>query len=133
MQESWDWTMVHDTEKTIKDLAAWLWARDIGDYLSSEQFSLFCRQHHVADIWREYLDLSHDIPHLYGSAMIRNTFVLFLHHIFHSRPKEFPALVIHLLMDFSQGDIRDLPVGDLKKDLVLLGYPEQEIEQEFSH
>jgi len=124
--------MFHDTEKTIKDLAAGLWAPPIEDYLSSENFLLFCRHHDLADIWREYLDLSHDIPHLYGSAVIKNTFVLFLHHIFHSRPKEFPALLILLLVDFSQENIRDLPVGDLKKDLMLLGYSERETEYEFS-
>ena len=37
-----------------------------------------------------------------------------------------------LLMDFYEGNISDLPVGDLKKDLVLLGYSDQEIEYEFS-
>ncbi|MFZ1128270.1 hypothetical protein [Methanoregula sp.] len=125
-------TMFHDTEKTIKDLAAGLWALPIGDYLSSENFLLFCRHHDLADIWREYLDLSHDIPHLYGSAVIKNTLVLFLHHIFHSRPKDFLTLFTLLLMDFYEGNISDLPVGDLKKDLVLLGYSDQEIEYEFS-
>jgi hypothetical protein len=127
-----DPAMPQDTEKTIRELAARLWGFPIEEYLSSENFSLFCREYDLGDAWREYLELSRDIPELYGSTVIKNAFVLFLHHIFHSRPKEFPALFLSLLMDFSRGISCVLPLDELKADLVLLGYPDQEIEHEFS-
>jgi hypothetical protein len=121
-----------DTEKTIKELTAKLWAFPLEDYLSSEHFLLFCREQDLGDAWSEYLELSRDKPELYGGSVIRNAFVLFLHHIFHSRQKEFPALFARLLRDFSRGISCMLPFEDLKFDLVLLRYSDQEIEHAFS-
>ncbi len=124
--------MPQDMVKTIRELTARLWAFPIEDYLTSEQFLLFCRERDLGDAWSEYLELSRDKPDLYGSSVIKNAFVLFLHHIFHSRQKEFPALFALLLKDFSQGISCVLPLDDLKSDLMLLGYSDREIETEFS-
>jgi hypothetical protein len=124
--------MPHDTEKTMKDLAAPLWAFPLEDYLASEHFLLFCREHNLEDPWKEYLELSRDIPELYGSAVIKNAFVRFLHHIFHNRPNEFPALFTRLLRDFSRGISCVLPVDNLKSDLMHLGYSHLEIDNAFS-
>jgi hypothetical protein len=124
--------MPRDTEKTLEDLAATLFTFPFEDYLSSESFALFRREHDLDDNWKEYLQISRDKPELYGSAVIKNAFVLFLSHIFRSRPEEFPALITRLLIDFSLGISREFPVDDLKKDLRLLGYSAEEIDHAFS-
>ena len=123
--------MPQDTEKTMKELAARLWEFPIEEYLSSENFLRFCRQYDLEDHWKEYLELSRDIPELYGSAVIKNAFVRFLHHIYSSRPDEFPSLFAILVRDFSGGISCALPVDDLKSDLLHLGYSRQEIATQF--
>jgi hypothetical protein len=125
--------MPQDIKKIIKRLTAQLFTYPIEDYLSSENFSLFCKEHDLVDAWREKLESSRDRPDLYGNAVIKNAFVLFLHHIFHCRPKEFLDLFTDILIGFSQEISQALPVNDLKKDLVLLGYSDKEIDNEFSN
>jgi|WetSurMetagenome_2_1015567.scaffolds.fasta_scaffold03176_14 hypothetical protein len=120
--------MPRDTKKTLKRLAARLFTLPVETYLTSEKFSDFCRKYDVYDAWQEYLVLSRDTPDLYGSAVTKNAFVLFLHHIFHSRTKEFPELFSLFLIDFSQEITCVLPFDDLKKDLMQLGYSEREID-----
>jgi hypothetical protein len=124
--------MPHDTKKTIKELTARLWAFPFEEYLSSETFSRFCRDHDLGDTWNEYLELSRDTPDLYGTNVIKNAFVLFLYYIFHSRPGEFPALLGGIVEDFSRGISCVLPLDDLKSDLMQLGYSELETEHAFS-
>lgn len=123
--------MPQDTEKTMKELAARLWIFPIEDYLSSENFLLFCRQYDLEDLWKEYLELSRDIPELYGSTVIRTAFVRFLHHIYSTRPREFLSLFSLLMRDFSAGISCALPVEDLKSDLRHLGYSLQETDTHF--
>ena len=124
--------MPRDTKKTIKRLAAQLFVFPIEEYLSSERFLIFCRDNDLGDVWREKLEFSRDTPDLYGSAVIQNALVLFLHHIFQSRQGEFPELFTRFLRGFSQEISQTLPVDDLKKDFVYLGYPDNEIDIEFS-
>lgn len=116
----------------MKRLAARLFTLPIGNYLVSENFSLFCRQHDLEDLWKEYCVLSRDRPELYGHFVIENAFVRLLHHIFHSRPAEFLGVVTHFLFRFSQEICQPLPLDDLKKDLMDLGYSDKDIETEFS-
>jgi hypothetical protein len=125
--------MVRDTKKTLKRLAARLFTLPVEDYLMSEKFSEFCRKYDLYDAWTEYLVLSRDIPDLYGSAVTKNAFVLFLHHIFHRRPEEFPELLSLFLIDFSFEISCKLPFEDLKKDLLQLGYSESETDKTFSN
>jgi hypothetical protein len=125
--------MPRDTEKILKRLAARLFTLPVEDYLTSEKFSDFCRKYDLCDAWKEYLVLSQDKPDLYGSAVTKNAFVLFLHHVFHSRPEEFPELFSLFLIDFSQEIPCVLPFDDLKKDLMELGYSETEIDNKFSN
>jgi len=124
--------MHQDTKKPIKSLAARLFTLPIGNYLISENFSLFCRQHDLEDLWKEYRVLSRDMPELYGHFVIKNAFVRLLHHIFHSRPNEFLEVVTHFLSSFSQEISDPLPLDDLKKDLTDLGYSDRDLETEFS-
>ena len=100
--------------------------------LASEDFSRFCREYDLVDVWAGILDLSRSIPTLYGGMEIKNAFVSFLHHIYISQQKEFPELFTCLMAGFSRGISSPLPLDNLKKYLVLLGYSEQEIEHEFS-
>ena len=69
--------MPYSTEKTIKRLAGHLFTYPLEDYLSSENFLIFCRKYDLADAWKEYLVLSRDRPDLYGGSVIKNAFVLF--------------------------------------------------------
>ena len=71
-------------------------------------------------------------PDLYGREVIKNAFVLFLSHIFHSGPGDFLPLFTQFLIDFSQRISRALPLDELKKDLTLLGYSDISIDSEFS-
>ena len=125
--------MPRDTKHTLKRLAAQLFALPVEDYLMSEKFSDFCRKHDLCDAWNEYLVLSRDTPELYGSAVTKNAFVLFLHHVFHSRQKEFPELFSLFLIDFSKGISCVLPFDDLKRDMMELGFAELEIDNTFSN
>lgn len=127
-----NYDMPRDTRKTIGRLAGHLFTCPVEVYLSSEKFSDFCREHDVYDTWMEYLELSRDTPDLYGRAVTKNAFGLFLHHIFQSRPDEFLTLFIHLFLEFSEGSSCKVPVENLKKDLMDLGYSDQELESEYS-
>lgn len=124
--------MPRDTEKILIRLAAQMFTLPIEDYLLSEKFSVFCRKHDLCDVWNEYLALSRDKPDLYGSAVTKYAFVLFLHHIFHSRQDEFLKLFGLFLADFSQELSCKVPFDDLKKELMKLGYPEIGTENAFS-
>lgn len=124
--------MPQDTKKPIQRLTDRLFTLPIGNYLVSENFSLFCRQHDLEDLWKEYRVLSRDRPELYGHFVIKNAFVRLLQHIFHSRPNEFLEVVTHFLSSFSQEISDPLPLDDLKKDLMDLGYSDRDLETEFS-
>ncbi|RPI39830.1 MAG: hypothetical protein EHM53_04280 [Methanoregulaceae archaeon] len=120
--------MDDDRSQTFRELTALLGALPIGDYLVSEDFSRFLRNHDLEDAWNEYLVLSRDKPDLYGDSVIKNAFSLFLSHIFHRRREMFLSLFSGLLADFSRGIPCTLPVDDIKPFLLLLGYPEAAID-----
>jgi hypothetical protein len=124
--------MAHDAKKAIKRLTAHLFIFPIEDYLSSENFSVFCMKYNLDDAWKEYLVYSGDRPDLYGRETINNALVLFLHHIFHSRPGEFLELFTRFLIGYSQWNTQSLSFDDLKKDLHYLGYSDKDIENTFS-
>jgi hypothetical protein len=120
------------TKKILKELTARLGEFSFKEYLSSEHFLRFCREHDLEDHWKDMLELSYDTPGLYGSSVIKNAFILFLDRIFYTRKDEFPALFARLMMEFCRWNTCDLPLDDLKTDLVHLGYSDQEISNEFS-
>jgi len=124
--------MSDNVKQIIKHLTEQLWALPFREYLASEDFSRFCREHDLVDVWAGILDLSQSIPNLYGDMGIKHAFVLLLHHIYLGRQKEFPEMFTCLVAGFSREISSPLPLDNLKKDLVLLGYSEQEIEHEFS-
>jgi hypothetical protein len=124
--------MLQDTENIIRGIADHFFVVPIEDYLLSEDFSRFCREQDLADAWREYLEIARDMPELYGSAVTKHAFVLFLRHIFHGQPEEFPALLGRLLAGLTEGFSREFPVDDLKKDLRHLGYSDEKTDRAFS-
>jgi hypothetical protein len=125
--------MTQDTEKTIKRMTVQLFRYPIDDYLSSENFSEFCREHDLSDAWKEKLESSRDRPDLYGRDVMKNALVLFLNHISHCRPDEFLALFTWILAGFSQAGYLILPLDALKRELLLLGYSDDDIEHEFAN
>lgn len=118
--------MSDDAKQTMKELTTTLWALPLGDYLVSGDFSRFCRQNDLYDAWREYLRFSQDRPDLYGSSVLKNAFTLFLYHIYNTRKEIFPSLFTRMMAEFSRTISCSLPVDDLKRSLLLLGYPEIE-------
>ena len=124
--------MPQDIESPIQRMTDHVFTLPIGNYLVSESFSLFCRQYDLEDLWKEYRVLSRDRPELYGHFVIKNAFLLFLQHIFHSRPDEFLEVVTQFLFRFSREIVQPLPLNDLKRDLMDLGYSYKDIETEFS-
>jgi hypothetical protein len=125
-------TMDEDTKKIIGRMALRLFALFPESYLVSEHFSRFFREQDLDDAWKESLERSRDRPDLYGDAVIKNAFELFLQHMVHSRPDEFPALLSRVLTGFSHGIYPPLPLDDLKKDLMDLGYPAEDLKEKFS-
>lgn len=121
--------MVQDTRKIIERMAARLFPYSINGYQLSEHFSRFCSEPDLDDAWKESLQLSRDRPDLYGDAVIKNAFVLFLDQSFHSRPDKFPAMVTCFLTGFSQEISQPLPLDDLKSDLMDLGYSGEDLEK----
>jgi hypothetical protein len=49
--------MPQDSQKTIRELSDHIVTPDFEDYLLSEQFTRFCREHDIDDIWKEELDM----------------------------------------------------------------------------
>ena len=124
--------MHKDTKETIRQVASRLFTLSPEAYLSSEHFSRFCREQDLDDNWKESLERSRDRPDLYDDAVIKNAFVLFLLHIFHNQPDEFPALLSRFLTGFSHEIYQPLPLDELKKDLMDLGYPAEDVEKKFA-
>jgi hypothetical protein len=124
--------MQREMEQEIKKLADRLFTLPVEDYLSSENFLLFCRQQDVDEIWSEYLDLSRARPDLYGKFVLKNTLVLFLHHIFHSRPDDFVDVFARFLSVLSYETSLPLPLEALKTDLAALGYSNSDLDARFS-
>jgi hypothetical protein len=123
--------MDRDPKKTIQRLTAHLFTIPVEDYLTSEKFADFCRKHDLSDAWKECLERSQDDPDLYGSAVTKNAFGLFLNLIFHSRPDEFLEVVTYFLSSISREESEPLPLDELKKDLVDLGYTDRDLETAF--
>jgi hypothetical protein len=124
--------MQPDSEKIIRGMTARLSAFPLEEYLASESFLRFCREHDLGDTWREYLEVSEDRPELYGNAVKEHAFGKFLLHIFHGRPDEFPELFTLFLSGFSREISRELPVNELKRDMKILGYSRKETDHAFS-
>ena len=121
--------MIHDTGEILHKLTARLWDRPFQDYLSSDDFTRFCRDNGLSDEWRKYLELCRDNPALLGDSSVqKHAFFLFLAHVYHHMPERFLFLLTRLLLDFSRGISCDLPVEEIRSSLLDLGYPQENVD-----
>jgi hypothetical protein len=123
--------MPPDTKKFITGLYSLLPEPGLGEYLSSEQFTAFCREHGLTDTWKEHLETSKDRPDLYGRDSIRNAFILFFDHLVQTRPREFSGILAGFLRDFGKWSACPVPVDAIQRECVRQGFPDVTVEDEF--
>jgi hypothetical protein len=123
--------MPPDAKNNIARLYTLLSKLSLESYLSSENFTIFCSKHDLADIWREHVETSRDRPDLYGKDITRNAFILFFDHLFQARPCEFLVILIDFLQDFRNWNAYPLPIDAIKKECTGLGFPDKMVEDEF--
>jgi hypothetical protein len=121
-----------DSTKTLMGgIYTHLRSLDIEDYLASGQFSLFLKNQDLEDAWKQFLVESEDRPDLYGNDVGKNTFTLFLLHVFHRHHEEFPVIMGDFFCSISKWSSHLLPVVKLKRDLQNLGYSDRDIDAIF--
>ena len=123
--------MPPDTKKFITGLYSLLPELPLGEYLSSEQFAVFCREHGLTDTWKEHLESSKDRPDLYGNDSTRNAFIQFFDHLVQTRPREFLGILTGFLRDFREWSTCPLPFGAIKRECARLGFSDLTVEDEF--
>jgi len=104
---------------------------NITDFLESDHFSFFLKNHGLEDTWKQFLVESQNRPDLYGASVGKNAFTLFLLHVFHSRHEEFLSIITDFFKSISLWSSLLLPVGELKYDLQNLGYSDKETDAIF--
>ena len=120
--------MKPEPRKILRQLSDHILETGIGNYLLSEQFTLFCVAHDIEDIWSAALELSRDKPQLYGGDVAKNAFFEVVQHIHHSRKNEFPNIITALLADVSGKHTAPTSVSEIQEDLIRLGYSWEELE-----
>jgi hypothetical protein len=123
--------MPPDTKKKITRLYTLLSKLPLDAYLSSPNFTVFCREHDLADTWKEHVDSSMDRPDSYGKDINKNAFILFFQHLFQTRPCEFLEILTAFLQDFRDWNVHPLPFGAIKKECLGLGFPDKTVHDEF--
>ena len=123
--------MPPDTKKFITGLYTLLPELPLGEYLSSEHFTAFCREHGLTDTWKEHLENAKDRPDLYGRDSIKNAFILFFDHLVQTRPREFPGILAAFLRDFGRRSACPLPIDAIKRECVRQGFMEKTVDDEF--
>jgi len=123
--------MPQDPKKTIRLLSDHIFRLNISTYLLSEQFTRFCREQDIDDMWEGLLRLSNDSPDLYDSDVAKNAFSLLLEQIYRMRKDEFPGILAGLLADFSGAVPSPFIFRTIKGDLIQLGYPGKDMEDIF--
>ena len=124
--------MQKNPERIIAVMAARLSSFPVGDYLLSEGFSAFLREHDLEEAWSAAIDSSRDRPNLYGTEVMTHAFAGFLQHVFHRQPEDFPEFFIGFLTGFSCTADRPLPLHGIRRDLADLGFPGPDLEKKLS-
>jgi hypothetical protein len=124
--------MPQDSQKIIRQLSDHIVTPDFEDYLLSEQFTRFCREHDIEDIWEEELDMSREKPYLYGGDTIHEAFFWTLQHLYQKKKDEFPRILAGFLADFSGSYPVPSFFYEISEDLIRLGYSKKEVEDKFS-
>ncbi len=120
--------MPQDSQQTIRLLSNHIIRQGMGNYLLSDHFSRFCREHNLAEIWEGLLGSSRDKPELYGDDVMRDAFFHLLQHIYRGRREKFLEILVALLADYSKISLDSNLVPTIKQDLIRLGYPLKEVE-----
>ena len=124
--------MPGDAKDHIARLYTMLAKLPLDEYLSSEKFITFCREHHLNDTWKEHFETAQGRPDLYGKDTIKNAFILFFHHLFQTRSREFLGILTGFLQDFQEWNASPLPCTAIQKECILMGFPAPSVEDEFS-
>jgi hypothetical protein len=124
--------MPTDPKDHIARLYTLLAKLPVEEYLSSEAFAVFCRHHDLVDTWKEHWETALARPDLYGKDTTKNAFILFFHHVFQTRPREFLDILTGFLQDFQEWNASPLSCAAIKKECILLGFPVASVEDEFS-
>ena len=124
--------MQQDPRKTISHLSDHILQPGMAEYLQSQQFARFCREHDLEDVWNEALGYSGDNPALYGDAVVKHAFRMLVRHLYRSRMEEFPELLAGLLADFFGNYPGPAFVSRILDDLDGLGYTRKYMEAMFS-
>jgi len=123
--------MPPDTKQFITGLYTLLPELPLEEYLSSENFTTFCREHELTDTWKEHLELSRDRPDLYGKESTRHAFILFFDHLFQTRRSEFLGILTGFLRDFREWNACPLPLDAIKRECANLGFSDETIDHEW--
>jgi hypothetical protein len=124
--------MPQDLKTTIGHLSSHLLQPGMVDYLESQKFARFCREHDLSDVWSEALGYSGDTPDLYGDAITKKAFLMLVRHLYRSRMEEFPELLAALLADFYTNYPGPEFVSIVLDDLADVGYTRKYMEAMFS-
>ena len=124
--------MPPDAKKTLARLYTLVAKLPLDSYLSSESFTIFCREYDLADEWKGHSDSAKDRPDLYGRDTTRHAFILFFDHLIQTRPLEFLGILAAFLQDLGRWSSHPVPVDAIKKACVRLGFPSETVADEFS-
>jgi hypothetical protein len=124
--------MPTDAKDHIARLYTLLAKLPIEEYLSSEKFAAFCREHDLGDTWKEHWETAQARPDLYGKDTAKNAFILFFHHLFQTRSREFLEILTGFLQDFQEWNGSPLSCSAIKKECILMGFPATSVADTFS-
>ena len=123
--------MPTDTKKPIARLYTLVAKLPLAAYLSSEKFSIFCREYDLTDTWKEHSESSKARPDLYGRETTRQAFILFFDHLIQTRPLEFLEILAAFLQNIGEYSAQPVPVDAIKNLCVHFGFPTSTVDDEF--
>ena len=124
--------MPGDAKDHIAGLYTLLAKLPVEEYLFSEKFAAFCKDHDLDDTWKGHWETAQARPDLYGKDTTKNAFILFFHHLFQTKPGEFLEILTGFLQDFQEWNASPLSCAAIKKECLLMGFPVPSVEDEFS-
>jgi len=121
--------MPQDTKERVRQLSNHIMDMNNGSFLLSEQFSRFCREYEIDELWGGLLTSAEDRPDLYGDEIIRHAFSRLLEHIYLKRRPEFLRILRGLLALFPKNSCTPSLFPTVKQDLLGLGYSREDTEE----
>jgi len=121
--------MPQDTREKIRQLSDHIVDMDTGSFLLSEQFSRFCREYGIDEIWGGLLTSAEDRPDLYGNEIARHAFSRLLEHIYRKKRADFLPILSGLLALDPKKPCDPSFFSTIKQDLLGLGYSEKDAKE----